>query len=298
MKKKFIFAAVCSALLLSACSKEVENEPLEISLASEKYTGTFEGEVKEDCFSGTFTGMDGLVYHGDIINNCISGKGKIEGLAYTLHERGRQIEGIYSGDINNSAITGSGQFASNDKAFLYEGGFKDGMLKGAGKLKDNAYLVNFSEVDRVGQYEGDTIDGLADRQGTFSAVNTYNEPYTYQGDWKQGLFHGYGSFLDEEFSYKKFEKNPAKFGNKLIDLKRLQVVQISEVEYSEYLPVVTTIIASNSNNIYWIYYIGGCDDVYAGSTIEAYLLPLGYGSYTTLLGTSRTAMAAAAAMIR
>ena len=108
----------------------------------------------------------------------------------------------------------------------------------------------------------------------------------------------YSSFLDEEFSYKKFEKNPAKFGNKLIDLKRLQVVQISEVKYSEYLPVVTTIIASNTNDIYWIYYIGGCDDVYAGSTIEAYLLPLGYGSYTTLLGTSRTAMAAAAAMIR
>ena len=308
--------------------------------------------------------MDGLVYQGDIINNCTSGKGKIEGLAYTLNERGRQIEGIYSGDINNSAITGSGQFTSNDKAFIYEGGFEDGMLKGAGKLKDNAYLVNFSEVDRVGQYEGDTIDGLADGQGTFSAVNTYNEPYTYQGGWKQGLFHGYGSrilenealmdytgnyiegeyapnaqefftslgtsgsflytvteladnflsehdqlffehniddyssFLDEEFSFKKFEKNPAKFGDKLINLKRLQVVQISEVKYSEYLPVVTTIIASNSNNIYWIYYIGGCDDVYAGSTIEAYLLPLGYGSYTTLLGTSRTAMAAAAAAIR
>ena len=108
----------------------------------------------------------------------------------------------------------------------------------------------------------------------------------------------YSSFLDEEFSFKKFEKNPAKFGDKLINLKRLQVVQISEVKYSEYLPVVTTIIASNSNNIYWIYYIGGCDDVYAGSTIEAYLLPLGYGSYTTLLGTSRTAMAAAAAAIR
>ena len=409
MKKKFIFAAECGALLLSACSKEVENEPLEISLASEnyaveytgllkdgipegtaaftgeepdgskwngegnfesgkltdarvasfpmeleaagqKYTGTFEGDVNGDCFSGTFTGMDGLVYQGDIINNCTSGKGK--------------IEGIYSGDINNFAITGSGQFTSNDKAFIYEGGFEDGMLKGAGKLKDNAYLVNFSEVDRVGQYEGDTIDGLADGQGTFSAVNTYNEPYTYQGGWKQGLFHGYGSrilenedlmdytgnyiegeyapnaqefftslgtsgsfpytvteladnflsehdqlffehniddyssFLDEEFSFKKFEKNPAKFGDKLIDLKRLQVVQISEVKYSEYLPVVTTIIASNSNNIYWIYYIGGCDDVYAGSTIEAYLLPLGYGSYTTLLGTSRTAMAAAAAAIR
>lgn len=219
MKKKFIFAAVCSALLLSACSKEVENEPLEISLASEnyaveytgllkdgipegtaaftgeepdgskwngegnfesgkltdarvasfpmeleaagqKYTGTFEGDVNGDCFSGTFTGMDGLVYQGDIINNCTSGKGKIEGLAYTLNERGRQIEGIYSGDINNFAITGSGQFTSNDKAFIYEGGFEDGMLKGAGKLKDNAYLVNFSEVDRVGQYEGDTIDGL------------------------------------------------------------------------------------------------------------------------------------------
>ena len=50
----------------------------------------------------------------------------------------------------------------------------------------------------------------------------------------------YSSFLDEEFSFKKFEKNPAKFGDKLIDLKRLQVVQISEVKYSEYLPVVTT----------------------------------------------------------
>ena len=344
MKKKFIFAAVCGALLLSACSKEVENEPLEISLESEnyaveytgllkdripegagaftgeepdgskwngegnfesgklldarvvsfpmeleaagqKYTGTFEGEVKEDCFSGTFTGMDGLVYHGDIINNCTSGKGKIEGLAYTLHERGRQIEGIYSGDINNSAITGSGQFASNDKAFLYEGGFEDGMLKGAGKLKDNAYLVNFSEVDRVGQYEGDTIDGLADGQGTFSAVNTYNEPYTYQGGWKQGLFHGYGSrilenedLMDYTGNYIEGEYAPnaqefftslgtsGAFPYTVTDLADSflsehdqlffeQVVQISEVKYSEYLPVVTTIIASNTNDIYWIYYL-------------------------------------------
>ena len=92
----------------------------------------------------------------------------------------------------------------------------------------------------------------------------------------------YSSFLDEEFSFKKFEKNPAKFGDKLINLKRLQVVQISEVKYSEYLPVVTTIIASNSNNIYWIYYIGGCDDVYAGSTIEAYLASYQYLLYSLL----------------
>lgn len=145
-----------------------------------------EGDVNGDCFSGTFTGMDGLVYQGDIINNCTSGKGKIEGLAYTLNERGRQIEGIYSGDINNSAITGSGQFTSNDKAFIYEGGFEDGMLKGAGKLKDNAYLVNFSEVDRVGQYEGDTIDGLADGQGTFSAVNTYQMSHILSGRLETG----------------------------------------------------------------------------------------------------------------
>lgn len=155
MKGKLIFAEICSALFLSACSKEVESEPLEITLASEKYaveytglledripeeaaaftgeepdgsnwsgegtfksgkladarvvsspmeleaagqkyTGTFEGEVNGDCFSGNFTGMDGLVYHGDIINNCVSGEGNIEGLAYTLNERGRQIEGIYS----------------------------------------------------------------------------------------------------------------------------------------------------------------------------------------------------------
>lgn len=423
MKKRFIFAAVCGALLLSGCSKEVENEPLEITLAygkyaveytgtledgvpegaaaitgeapdgsqwsaegtfssgkvtdarvvsfpmelqaaGQKYTGTFEGEVNGNNFSGTFTGTDGFMYHGDISDNCASGKGKVEGLAYTLHERDRQIEGIYSGELNNSAITGSGQFTSNDGGFIYEGGFEDGMLKGAGKLKDNAYLVSFTDLDRVGTYEGDTIDGLAEGQGAFTAISSENLQYTYQGGWKQGLFHGYGSrtfedesimesngnytegaydpnaqefftslgtlgafpytvtelaenflsqndslffehniddyssFLDEEFSYKKFEKNPGKFGDKIIPLKSLNVTQIFESDFGEYLPVVTTIIASDSSNLYWIYYIGSCDNVYAGSTIEAYLLPMGYGSYTTVIGTSRAAMAAAAAAIK
>ena len=108
----------------------------------------------------------------------------------------------------------------------------------------------------------------------------------------------YSSFLDEEFSYKKFEKNPGKFGDKIIPLKSLNVTQIFESDFGEYLPVVTTIIASDSSNLYWIYYIGSCDNVYAGSTIEAYLLPMGYGSYTTVIGTSRAAMAAAAAAIK
>lgn len=47
MRKKFIFAAVCGALLLSACSKEVENEPLEISLASENYAVEYTGLLKD-----------------------------------------------------------------------------------------------------------------------------------------------------------------------------------------------------------------------------------------------------------
>lgn len=32
---------------------------MELEAAGQKYTGTFEGDVNGDCFSGTFTGMDG-----------------------------------------------------------------------------------------------------------------------------------------------------------------------------------------------------------------------------------------------
>ena len=76
MRKKFIFAAVCGALLLSACSKEVENEPLEISLASENYAVEYTGLLKDGIPEGAaaFTGEepDGSKWNGE--GNFESGK--------------------------------------------------------------------------------------------------------------------------------------------------------------------------------------------------------------------------------
>lgn len=423
MNKKIFLAAVCSAVFLAGCTKNVENKSLEILLADQTYTveytgmlknsapdgaasftgqtengsfwtaegnftsgkltdaavsafpitlklqeqqysGTFDGQLDDVLFSGTFTGADDLLYRGDIINGSCSGQGEIENLKYTLTYADRQIDGVYTGEINDSAITGAGTFSSADNTFTYEGGFENGRISGAGILNDEAYVVDFPGVQRAGHYEGDTRDGLAEGQGTFSAINADGIPYSYQGAWKNGQFNGYGAHIyenehtykyignfkdsiftptaqelftclgtadnfvykvndlankflsehneiffdhstgnyqeltDNEYNYNKFAKNPNTYGDKLIYVKQLKVSSISEFAMNKNLTITSVFAFDSSYHPYYFFYVGTCENVYADSTIEAYLLPLGSGLYTTKLGLRNRALAGAAVWIQ
>ncbi|QHI73315.1 MORN repeat-containing protein [Aminipila terrae] len=117
----------------------------------------------------------------------------------------KDYAGTYTGTCENGIPNGQGSFKyKKDKEYLnYKGNFKDGQISDKGTLKTNLLLVKFKEVNRVGEYKGDVINGIPNGNGNFVATNDAKVKYTYEGQWKNGIFNGIGTqtFDDDSLTY-------------------------------------------------------------------------------------------------
>lgn len=335
----------------------------------ETYVGSYSGEAVNGVPNGegTFTSSDSeanLTYSGQWESGALVGVGNLEYGSFVLEYNGETYVGSYSGETVDGVPNGAGSFnASSEEGYInYTGSWTDGVFSGDGYLESDLYVVHFLDgVDRMGEYKGDLLDGLPSGSGTFTAVNDAGVRYTYTGEWKNGLYNGFGkatfdafsnvhegnfkdgefaptplqffvalgtgdddgyeitdnavAFLEkypdvfinnttentdiefeENFKYEAFAKNPAKFGEKLIKISGLRVVQI--FEYSDWGYDYSFCIAQDSNyNVYYIYLLGYADDVYEGSRVTLTALPLAYFTYPNTAGNKIWAIACAAVSI-
>lgn len=102
-----------------------------------------------------------------------------------------------------------------------------------------------------------------------------------------------GDLIDYSIAHENISKSPDKYGDKLMYADSLTVVQIREYEYPR--GRYTSINARDNNyKIYTIYYKGELPNIFDGSIINVYGLPLGYSSYeNTGGGTTLTVVLAA-----
>ena len=101
---------------------------------------------------------------------------------------------------------------------------------------------------------------------------------------------------EQNFQYKAFEKNPKKYGSKLIVVPSLRVVQIFENDYWGYEH--TFIIAQDgSGNVYYVNLFGYWENIYEGSYIKLTALPLDYFTYPNVYGDKIWAIACAGVRI-
>lgn len=91
--------------------------------------------------------------------------------------------------------------------------------------------------------------------------------------------------MDYTIRYENISKAPDKYGNKLIYVDSLKVVQIKEQPFDGRR--ITWLNASDSNNNYYtIFYRGELPDIMEDSTINVFGLPIAYSSYDNTLGGS------------
>lgn len=227
----FILALIC-VLLLGACApKQVENKEIEVifdgSTRKCLYTGEYlmkpvgvgdykfteDGEVwvftgeageKSEIGTGSVEDMPLVVKHdgkkyetyytGELVDSKPVDPIQIRNFTYKLKYEDNELEGLYTGSIFNNLPDGTGEFVYENKGdyFEYSGSWKAGSMSGKGNLKSNIFIVHLSYADRVGNYSGETIDGVAKGEGTFSSKNSEGISYTYTGMWENGLFEGAG----------------------------------------------------------------------------------------------------------
>ena len=163
------------------------------------YTGIYEGETLNGIpgGTGTFTASDdaAFVYSGQWEDGAFSGDGELECNIFSLDYEGNTLTGEFKGSVKDGVPNGYGDFtANNDSIFLvYFGNWENGSFRGTGTLDTNLYTVHFTDgINRMGHYSGDAVDGIAEGNGAFTATNDNGVSYTYVGEWKNGLYNGYG----------------------------------------------------------------------------------------------------------
>lgn len=294
-----------------AGSGKLEFNKLVVNYSDLVLVGNFSGEVVDGipCGYGEFistTEETHLTYKGNWKEGAFSEAGVIDTNMYTVHFKdGINRTGKYVGDVYNGLAEGEGTFAavnSEGTPYTYVGAWKNGLYNGTGTCHWDA--------DDVYTQKGTFVDGefFPSPLEFFIAKGTYpDEPYEITENALAFLEKHPEVFLDNEvnndeieyeknFQYKAFEKNPNKYGTKLITVPSLRVVQIFEHDYwgREH----TFIIAQDgSYNVYYINIFGYWDNIYEGSYIKLTALPLDYFTYPNTAGQSIWAIACAGVRI-
>ena len=191
---------------------------------------------------------------------------------------------------------------SEGTPYSYVGTWKKGLY--------NGYGVCHWEADDVYTQKGTFVDGEFSPTPVefFVSKGTYpDESYTITNNALTFLEKYPQIFTDnnvsnteieyeQNFQYKAFEKNPKKYGSKLIVVPSLRVVQIFENDYWGYEH--TFIIAQDgSGNVYYVNLFGYWENIYEGSYIKLTALPLDYFTYPNVYGDKIWAIACAGVRI-
>lgn len=192
MKKISIICIILLCISLCGCmgTKEVSNHECSVTILDHtffgSYTGTIENKVPNG--QGSFYFSDGkqyISYKGQWEDGTPSGEGKLEssGLIVTIGNCAPSYDmpAYFSTDNHKTSYLD------------YSGNWISGKLDGYGTVRTNLYTIKFYDgVIRTGEYMGEMLNGLADGEGSFTAKNSDGIFYTYSGEWKNGLFNGYG----------------------------------------------------------------------------------------------------------
>ena len=233
---------------VTGCTKEVENEEITTTINGTEYeglyTGTFVDNVPngEGSFAYEHDG-DYLKYTGAWENGIPKGNGKLDTNFWLIDFGDLKRTGSYKGDTLDGIPSGNGTFeavnADNQK-YIYEGAFLKGTFHGQGKRY-------FPESSDTWIEEGNFEDGsfIPTPYEYFKATGTYKEQeYTITEkskkfiDEHENLFTkkkvATEKFIDHKFSYTKYAKNQNNYGDKLIKVRNLNVVQIFDGKINSY----------------------------------------------------------------
>lgn len=208
-KSIYILLTCIFIVLLSACSKEVENEKVAFSINGKTYEGKYTGKIKKEHPIGkgavvVTTKDDEWEYTGDFKDGEVSGDGELSNYPYKIEFEDEKLNGIYTGKSKDGLPNGDGEFIvdTDDIKFEYDGNWQRGKLKGKGKLKYNGFITTIADKKVKGIYEGELLNGEASGQGTLNGLYVDDEEkFKYNGMWKNNFIHGQGSLKLEKVEF-------------------------------------------------------------------------------------------------
>lgn len=130
---------------------------------------------------------DGSIYYGDFKNGVVHGTGVL-----------KYKDGVvYEGEFEDGFISGKGKKTFKD-GFFYEGEFYKDFMHGIGKLSAPANYINYRKKRRnFLEYEGDFAADSRSGRGKIK----FSDGSNYDGEVLHGYMHGKGALKSEDVSY-------------------------------------------------------------------------------------------------
>ena len=267
--KKSILAFVIIISALTGCTSNYADDK-EVTLMLGDYNGQTER-------TGNYTGdlEDGLP-NGVGVFKAVN----IEGENYT-----------YEGEFSNGKIEGNGVFTF-ESGYTRSGTFEDALLNGQGQIVFEDGTTYAGEFEK-GNWKP-TIYDLISTINSRAAIS-FNEKSQSFVSANLDLFptsdvDSLTKYIDNSFEAKKILKTPDDYGDKLIALENLQIIQISSFLIDKNVPtsnVTSAILTDLDGYIYRVYFVGEVPDAYEGDFIsQLHTLPLGVSSYENIGGTT------------
>ena len=289
----------------------LEAEGISVEYMGMTHTGKYKGDVLDGIpqGDGEFSAKDAqnyLTYSGVWEAGQITGPGKVDTSCYTVVFDDVTRTGSYSGDLVKGLADGEGIFTtrnSDNELYTYTGQWKYGQWNGQG-------LWEFPESDAY-TYEGtftncEYTPNLAEFFRFFGTRPEHEYTMSHKA-WKTlSLYpevflenNAAGSALpvDYYFNYDAFAKNPNNYGDSLISVSGLRVVQIFEYEDYGYNYTFLILEDYSASKVYYTRIMGYWDNIYEGSYVTLTALPLDYFTYPNVSGTSIWAIACAGVRI-
>ena len=184
----------------------VGNGHLEYDGFNVEYGGAvYQGKYVGEALAGIPNGTGRFTYSGAWKGGTISGTGELEFDQLNVNFQDSVLTGYFLGEVVNGLPYGTGEFSAEmeESYFTYKGSWQEGYFFGNGMLDTNIYTVTFTDGrTRIGEYRGETLDGIASGNGIFRTQNDNGQAYTYDGAFTNGLFHGYGCLKWDDPDYR------------------------------------------------------------------------------------------------
>lgn len=273
---------------------QVSAMPLSVEFDGKVYNGFYTGEIKQDTPNGTgsFSSENKdkyFEYTGSWQDGKLIGEGQLSSNDIVAHLPEVDRAGTYDGAVVDGVFCGKGKFSAvndDEESYAYEGDWEDGSMEGQGRLI-------FPNVDTYPKYIGTFKDG--EFQPTIleflTAYGTYkDEGYsisskaqnfieTHEELFTNNSTEGILNYVDKDFTYREFSKNPNKFGDNLFKITSFLVFQAFENE-DYWGRKVTSFLGYDGNyNVYYGILFGYSDKIAEDKRITLYALPLAFSTY-------------------
>ena len=166
MKKLSMFITVfLVSILLTACTKNVENQKLTLKFDFGSREGTYTGEMKNDLPNGNgrfdTKNKEGVkwYYDGEWVDGTMEGQGmqcweELEQKDEGTYKNNHLINGKsythgllkYEGDLKDDRYNGQGKLYGVNKEIIYEGKFVNGKPKDMEKFKEKCNTIPYKKI--------------------------------------------------------------------------------------------------------------------------------------------------------